>query len=176
MVFKAELNKKFYIVSVVLFGVAAFAWYAIYFLNTQEILMEDGTPMGADSRGLFSLLLAIVGTSWTLSLVTVIRQAFRGYAFYMDEMGIHATATGLILFTLILIVPVRCIPYRAIKSVRWEEGILCLSFDKKEIDISPILRPFARREFRFFVGYTKEDQKTIEAALASFREKDEAQE
>ena len=45
MNFKAKLSLKFYIVSFLLLGIVAFGWYGIYFLNTNEILMEDNTPM-----------------------------------------------------------------------------------------------------------------------------------
>ena len=45
MKFKAKLNLKFYIVSILLLGIVALGWYGVYFLNANEILMEDNTPM-----------------------------------------------------------------------------------------------------------------------------------
>ena len=44
---KARLNLKFYIIFIVMLCLVVFVWYGIYFLNSNEILMEDNTPMDA---------------------------------------------------------------------------------------------------------------------------------
>ena len=90
---KARLNLKFYIISIVMLCLVVFVWYGIYFLNSNEILMEDNTPMDAGTKSLFTVLMSIVAISWTASLLTLIRQMLLGYAFRIDENGIHDTAT-----------------------------------------------------------------------------------
>ena len=71
---KARLNLKFYIISIVMFCLVVFVCYGIYFLNSNEILMEDNTPMDAGTKSLFTVLMSIVAISWTASLLTLIRQ------------------------------------------------------------------------------------------------------
>lgn len=167
MELKAKLNSKYYIISFLLLGLVVFAWYGLYFLNANDILMED-TPMDAETKMLFTVLLGLVGASWTLSLVTLIRQMLVGAAFRVDRDGIHTTATLFMLFAFIFVVPVKTIPYDAIRKVSEENGILSVSLDKSKIKVSPILRPLVRKEYHFFLGFTKEKPEDIKRALDRF--------
>lgn len=102
MKFKAKLNFKFYIVSLILLGMVVLAWYGLFFLNTNEILMEDNTQMDNQTKMLFTIVIGAVVISWTLSLFTMIRQMLIGYAFSMDEDGINSTATAINVFAFFL--------------------------------------------------------------------------
>ena len=84
MKFKAKLNLKFYIVSILLLGIVALGWYGVYFLNANEILMEDNTPMDSQTKMLFIIAIGAVVLSWTFSFFTLIRQVLLGYAFVID--------------------------------------------------------------------------------------------
>ena len=168
MELKAKLNSKYYMISFLLLGLVVFAWYGLYFLNANDILMEDNTPMDAETKMLFTVLLGLVGASWTLSLVTLIRQMLVGAAFRVDRDGIHTTATLFMLFAFIFVVPVKTIPYEAIRKVSEENGILSVSLDKSKIKVSPILRPLVRKEYHFFLGFTKEKPEDIKRALDRF--------
>ena len=168
MTFKAKLNLKFYIVSALLLCLVLFIWYGIYFLNTNEIRMEDNSPMDSETKALFTVLMSLVCFSWTMSLLTLIRQIILGCAFHMDEAGIHTTATAVMVFAFIFVIPIKTIPYDAIVQVSEDNGILSIKLDKSKIAVLPILRLFARKEYHFFSGFTKETQSEIKHVLEQF--------
>ena len=97
---KAKFSIKFYIVAILLLAMVIFGWYGIYFLNANEILTEDNTAMDSDYKLIFTVLFSLIVSTWSLSLVTVIRQMILGCAFRIDEKGIHDTATGIVIFHL----------------------------------------------------------------------------
>ena len=162
---KAKLSIKFYVVTCILLGLVIFCWYGIYFLNANEILLEDGTPMDSQTKLIFSVIMSIIVSSWTLSLLTVIRQMFLGCAFYIDENGIHSTATAILILAFIFVVPVKRIPYEAIEQITEENGILSIKIDKSKIQTIAILKPFVRKEYHFFSGFTKEKTQNIKEII-----------
>ena len=167
---KAKLNFKFYIVFALLLGSVVLAWYGIYFLNANEILVEDGSPLDASTKMLFTILTSLVAISWTISLFTLLRQIIIGSAFYVDKDGIHTTATAFVIFAFIFIVPIKTIPYDAIAQVHEDNGILSVKIDKSKISVLPILKLFVRMEYRFFSGFTKENSSEIKQMLTQFIE------
>lgn len=168
MNFKAKLSLKFYIVSFLLLGIVAFGWYGIYFLNTNEILMEDNTPMDVQTKIMFTIVISAAVLSWTFSLFTLIRQAIFGYAFMIDENGIHTTATAINVLAFIFVIPIRTIPFSAIEKVSEDNGVLTLYIDKTKIDIIPILRTLARKKYHLFSGFTVEKQDIIKAEIEKY--------
>lgn len=170
MEINAKLNMKFYIVAVLLLGLVIFGWYGVWFLNANTILMEDDTVMTPDTKLAITVIFSAIILTWTLSLLTVFSLAIKGRAFTMDESGIHDTATGLLFLSLILIVPVRNIPYKAIKKVEKENGGIVIHIDKSKIDVNPMVRLFVRRQYSFFAGFTRVKTDEIEAILDRFVE------
>lgn len=168
MIFKPGLNLKFYIVSIILLGFSAFGWYSTYFLNANEILMEDNTPMTRETKIFFTVLLCLILFTWTFSAISVIVQAMRGYGFCMDENGIHNTVTAMLILSVILVIPVKNIPYSAIEKITKEEDVITLHLDKSKIKVSPFLRPFISKKYRLFSGFTKEKQAEAEEHLRRF--------
>ena len=169
MKFKAKLNLKFYIVSILLLGIVVFGWYGgVYFLNTNEILMEDNTPMDSQTKMLFTIAIAIVVLSWTFSFFTLIKQMLFGYAFMIDENGVHNTATAINVFAFIFVVPIRTIPFSAIEKVSEDDGILTLHINKSEIDMIPFLRVFARKKYHLFSGFTVENRDIVKTELEKY--------
>lgn len=168
MEFKAELNLKFYIVLILLLAITVFGWYGLFFLNTNEILMEDNVPMGNQIKMFFSGIIGLVVLSWTISLFVLLRQMFIGYAFSIDEEGINLTATAVNILAFIFVVPIRKIPFTAIKRVSLENGKLVIHIDKSKIDINPIFRIFARKKYHFFSGFTIKKQESILLELSRY--------
>lgn len=169
MYFKAKLNLKFYIMSALLLSVVVLGWYTVFNMSTNEILPEDNTVMSDGKKNVFLLAICVVLLSWTLSLFTLIRQIVSGYAFYIDQNGIHSTATAFILLAFIVVVPVKTIPFSAIETITEENGILTLRLNKSEIDTIPILKIFVNKEYRLFSGFTVEDPKTVKSKLDRLR-------
>ena len=162
--FKAKLNFKFYIVALVLLGVVLLGWYGIYFLQTQEILMENGEPMEATTKVVFTVLGMLIVSSWTFSFLMVLIQALRGYGFYMDEDGIHNTATVLVFLSFIFVIPIKEIPYSAIVKTVEVRGIVTLILDKSKLRMSSFLNMFAQQEYHFFHTFTKAKQEEVQEA------------
>ena len=165
---KAKLNLKFYFVFLLMFCLVAFVWYGIYFLNSNEILINDNTPIDAETKLLFTVILSIIAVSWTISLLTLMRQMILGYAFCIDEGGIHNTATAIMILAFIFVVPIKRIPYNAIQQLSEENGILTIRIDKSKIQVIPFLKPFVRKEYHFFSGFTKEKVENIKETLNDF--------
>ena len=170
MTFKAKLNLKFYIVSVLLLCFVLFVWYGIYYLNANEILMEDNTPMDSGTKGLFTALMSLVAVSWTMSFFALVRQIVAGIAFCMDNDGIHTTATTVRVLAFIFVVPIKTIPYDAIVQIHEDNGILSIKLDKSKISALPILKSFVGKEYHFFAGFTKENSSEIKQMLNQFIE------
>ncbi len=166
---KAKLNAKFYIVSALLFGIVMLGVYGLYFLNANEILMDDA-PMDATTKTILSALIGVIVLSWALSLLAVIRQMVLGYAFCIDDKGIHRTLTAVNVLAFIFIVPIKCIPYEAIECASVEGGILTLRIDKKKVDTLSVFRPFIRKEYHLFAGFTSDTQEDIKNELGRYIE------
>lgn len=167
---KARLNTKFYLVALLLLILSAFAVYGIYFLNANEIRMEDGTPMGTGVKLLFSMMMGVIVLSWIVSFFTVLRQILCRHAFYMDEDGIHKSATAIIVLAFILVVPVTKIPYAAIEEIYEENGILTARLDKSKVEAPRLFHRFVRRDYHFFSGFTKETKDEILETVKLYRQ------
>lgn len=168
MEFKAKLNLKFYIILILLIGIVIFGCYGLYFLNANEILMEDNTPMDSQTKMIFTFLIGLVILSWTFSLFALIRQVILGYAFTLDEGGIHNTATAINVLAFIFVVPIRRIPFSAVTKVSKEDDVLTLHINKNEVEVNPIFRIFARKKYHLFSGFTEEKQKVIEDEIKKY--------
>ena len=114
---------------------------------------------------LFIIAIGAVVLSWTFSFFTLIRQMLFGYAFMIDENGIHNTATAINVFAFIFVVPIRTIPFSAIEKVSEDDENLTLHIDKAKIDIIPFLRIFARKRYHLFSGFTVEKRDIVKAEL-----------
>ena len=165
---KARVSLKFYIVSFVLLALVVFVWYGIYFLNANEILMEDGAPMDSTTKMIFTVLMSLIAFSWSVSSLILIRQMLLKYAFVMDEDGIHNTVTAIVILAFIVIVPVKLIPYDAVLYTKEEDGILTSKLDKAKCVTSPVFKPFMRSEYHFFSGFTSEKQENIKNTLDKY--------
>ena len=168
----AKLSPKIYITLLLLFALTAFGAWGTYYLNVNEILMEDGTPMGADVKLMMTIVLGSVVLSWGLSFLCLLFHALRGEAFHMDGDGIHATITFVSFLAFIFVVPVSCIPYEAITHTATENGVLTAYIDKSKVDAPRLLKLFLSKRYRFFAGYTKADTKEVEKALARYMRRD----
>ena len=164
----AKLSLKFYIVTIILIGLVLFGWYALYFLNTNEILMGDDTPMDFGTKMAYTIASSIILLSWSLSAVTLIRQIILGVAFRMDENGIHDTATGINILAFLFIVPVKTITFEAIEELTEENGVLMIKIDKSKIRTFPLLKPFVRKRYFFFSGFTKETTSNIKNKITLY--------
>ncbi len=165
-VFSSKLNTKFYIISILLCVFTALCWCMVYSFFSSEILIENKTP--SNEEKCFFILLCIVLISWTISSFSLLRQIISGYAFCMDENGIHSTSTAIIIFSLVFVIPVRTIPYSSIERIEEEKGALTLILKKSEIDVFPPFRLFMPKRYHLFYGFTMEKHEIIKKELNRF--------
>jgi len=161
MKFKASLNLRFYICTILLLGITVFGWYALWFLNANEILMEDNTPMDLETKRIFTIIMGIVILSWTASLFVLVRQIFLNKAFWLDGEGIHQTLTAVNILAFIFIVPIKTIPFSAINKIYEENGILTAEIDKAQLDMPFLYRLLTGKKYHFFKGFTTVNQDEI---------------
>ena len=139
----------------------------VYSFFSGEILIENKPPSN-EEKWFFIIVLCIVLTSWTMSAFSLLRHIISGYAFCMDENGIHSTSTAIIIFSLVFVIPVRTIPYSAIERIEKEKEALTLILKKSEIDVFPPFRLFMAKRYRLFYGFTVEKHERVKAELNRF--------
>lgn len=161
----AKLNAKFYVVTVLFSGIVVLGWYGIWFLNSNVILMENESPMTGETKMLFTLFMAAAVLSWSVSLVSMLRQILFGCAFKMDESGIHTTSTVMIFLAFILVIPIKTIPYDAIVGIKKENNVIILHIDKARVTGCSFLRLFIRKQYSLFEGFTTVNKMDIENIL-----------
>lgn len=164
---RAKLSVRFYIIACVLLGMVALGWCGVRFILTNDVMLDD-EPMDSGTKTFLALFIGVIVSTWTFSLLTMIRQMFIGHAFLMDEEGIHSTASASLVFSLLFIVPLRLIPYSAILRIFDDNGVLTIEIDKSKLPVIPILRPLIRREYHFFSKFAKIQEKEIKVALDKF--------
>ncbi len=164
--FSSKLNTKFYIVSILLCVFTALCWCMVYSFFSGEILVDNKQPFNEEKW--FFIALCIVLISWTISAFSLLRQIISGYAFCMDENGIHSTSTAIIIFSLVFVIPVRTIPYSAIERIEKEKGAFTLILRKSEIDVFPPFRLFMSKRYHLFYGFTVEKHERVKEELNRF--------
>lgn len=161
----AKLNSKFYIITALL-GIFTFLmWNWVYSINTNEILMADDSPMTAEYKLLFTIGLCLVAVSWTMSLISLIRQCILGYAYTADENGIYNTLTVKVIFALIFIIPVKQIPGCAISKIIDSDTDTFAILNKSKIVVFRPFRFLASKRYYFFKGFTKTNPQEAVALL-----------
>jgi len=83
-------------------------------------------------------------------------------------VGIHNTASGLILFAFIFVIPIKLIPYSAITDMYVKDSTLTVTIDKSKIKAIPPLKLFVRREYHFFSGFTKLEANELRAMIENY--------
>ena len=153
-------------------GMVVFVAYGAYFMCVNQVTGENGLPLSNGERTFFVVAISIIGLSWLISFITMLRQAVMGCAFEIDAQGIRKTASTMTFLAFVFVVPIRTIPYNAIKSVSDKGGMLTLSIDKAKLDVSPLLRAFIRSEYSFFRGFTTANTEDIKYALDRYMKRE----
>ena len=167
MEFKARFSKMFYIMLVFLVLGSAMCSFALFSVLSGRVVLE-GIQHNESAMLILKLLLFMVTLSWVLSCVSAVSQAIKGYAFVIAEEGITSTVTMLRAFAFIFVVPVKNIPYSAIKEIEEKNGYLVAVLDKDEIDVSPFLKPFVSKQYSFFLSYTADKPDEIKKRLSKY--------
>ena len=169
--FKAKISVKIYLLAAFLLGIFAFGWYGISFLNSNEILIKNDEPMDYSTKAVITLILALVIASWALSLFVLIRQIILGYAFAVDESGIHRILIPRMVGAFIFILPIKKIPYQAIEQIFEKEEQLFIKIDKSKIAIFPIFKSLVPKEICFNSAFAQDKPQQIKEAIDTFMNK-----
>lgn len=168
MIYEAKNKFTVWIFFAFLLAITAIGWYGLWFINTETIHMEDGSVMGNDFKLIASAVMGAAVLSWTFSLVTVIRQIFSGCAFTISEEGVCNTYCAVSFLAFIFVIPIKRIPYSAIKELREEGSALVATLDKKQIEVFPAVRFLVPREYNFMYGQTKSKVPEIRSELSKY--------
>lgn len=159
----AKLRPLYYIAMLFLAAAVALLGSFLPYWVTNDILLEDNTPMPAEQKILITVIFVIVLLSWTVSLIVMIVQAARGYIFTADATGITHTLQAMILFALIIVIPVRKIPREAIENFSEKDGHLQARLKKKQIEVFPLFRPFVQKTYHFGYRFTSVNTSVLRA-------------
>lgn len=161
MMVHAKLRPLYYIAMLFLAAAVALLGSFLPYWLTNDILLEDNTPMPAEQKTLITLVFVIVLLSWTVSLIVMIMQIVRGSLFTADASGITHTLQAMVLFALIIVIPIRKIPREAIESLEEKDGHLQARLDKSKVDVCPLWRPFVQKTYHFGYRFAKTDPASL---------------
>lgn len=141
-----KLNFRFAVCLGILAAVLMLVASFLYRLFSGEVIDESGT----DVPMIIKVLIAVIASTYLVSAITMLRQYIvnRGTAFELSDSGIGNTMVCVMLFAIILVIPVKCIPWEAVKCVYIEpDGY------KAEIDTEKLNINFLSKLILKFSGY-----------------------
>lgn len=140
--FEKKLSKKIYFSIVFL----AALLFCTIFLFIREAA-DSGQILGNEGSISFEIYLilfifSLVCVVCFSSVLVLIRQVvkFSNTAFSVDKEGIHDTFVGIVFFALIIILPVRHIPWSAVREIKEENGNTHIKINKKDVVASPVAK------------------------------------
>lgn len=154
-----KLNTRFLICLIVLAVVVALAIRVVYMGLTGQIHDETGEAMDKSTDVILSTLIALVTSTYLYSLITMLRQYIFcfGNAFELTERGIEHTMVYMNLFALIFVIPVKCIPWEAVKYVSLDNKGYKASVDTKMVKANFLVRFALRLGYGFCYKFTKQN-------------------
>lgn len=116
---KHRLNAIFLIGLIFFGGLAAGVIWFLYQDLTGQILDEDGESLGRTFEIIIAVLFGIVGSSYLYTFITMAKQYILhgGQAFELTERGIENTMVYIYVLAFFFVIPVKCIPWEAVKYV-----------------------------------------------------------
>ncbi|HIW15570.1 MAG TPA: hypothetical protein H9691_09050 [Firmicutes bacterium] len=161
MMLHGKLRPGFYIATVFLAAaVALLLWFLPSWLS-EDILLDDNTPLPAAQKTVITVIFILVLLSWTVSLIVMIMQIVRGSLFTADASGITHTLQAMVLFALIIVIPIRKIPREAIENLEEKDGHLQARLNKRKVDVCPLWRPFVQKTYHFGYRFAKTDPASL---------------
>ena len=154
---KIKFNWFFWFLSVLVGFILVFAPKMAYELFTNQVQDENGL-MDPIVSLILAIIISFIWIVYVFSGITMLRLATKNKfcCLELTEKGIENTAVFVNLFALIIILPVRCIPWEAVKSYESEPIGLSLSVDTNRVDagfIAKLILKFSG--YRFCHGMVK---------------------
>ncbi len=140
--FEKKLSKKIYF-SIMFLAALLFCTIFLFIREAADlgqILGNEGS-IGFEIY-LILLIFSLVCVVCFSSALVLIRQVvkFNNAAFSVDREGIHDTFVGIVFFALIIILPVRQIPWSAVREIKEENGKTHIKINRKDVVASPIAK------------------------------------
>lgn len=136
--FTKKWNAKIYLATAFLGGVLALIGYSVYLTVTGQVSDENGDRLAPVWKIIFCVVIAIVGSSYLITFLMLIKQLLRhrSTAFTLDSNGIHNTLCIIMLFAFALVVPVKCIPWNAVKRLDTEDEVVSVHLNTAQVQTS----------------------------------------
>ena len=140
--FEKRLSKSIYFSVVFLIGLPVFVAYMLF-----KDTPSAGNIFGFEDISTFEywFIISFIGLICLVcisSVFVLLRQIvkFNNIAFTVDCEGIHDTFVSIILFSFIIILPIKLIPWNAVKEVKKDDDKLKLEINRKEVVASPVAK------------------------------------
>jgi len=153
-----KLNAKFAICLAAIIVVILLAIRCIYMFFTGQIIDEKGESCGKVLDTVFGLLFSIIASSYIYSAITMLRQYIfhSGNAFELTERGIENTMVSINILAFIFVMPVKCIPWDAVKSVSPDGSGYDASVNIKKVKANFLAKLVLLTGYGFCNKFTKE--------------------
>ncbi len=140
--FEKKLSKSIYFTVVFLIGLPIFVAFMLL-RNTPS----SGNIFGFEDISEFEYwfiisLITLICLVCVSSVLVLLRQIikFNNIAFTVDREGIHDTFVSIILFSFIIILPIKLIPWSAVKEIKKDDDKLKMEINREEVVASPVAK------------------------------------
>lgn len=157
--FTKKWNAKFYFAAAFLGGILALIGYAASLIGTGRVADENGEALAPVWNTVFYIVITIIGTTYFITFLALILQfiRFKSAAFTLDSDGIHNTLCIVMLFAFVLVVPVKFIPWSAVKSLDTDDEVVSVRLNTAQVQASRLGKLIlAVRGYSFCYTFTKE--------------------
>ena len=142
-----KMGFKAYFFLVLFAFVAGVAFWFAYMSLTEQISFEF--KIGNGNANLFICgLFVLVGLSHLSSFVILLIQIIKNKntAISLDENGMHNTFIFMMLGAAMLVLPVKQIPWEAVKEIKEEKGVCAVSVDPDMIEANILAKKYLKTQ------------------------------
>ena len=121
-----RLNCRFWTALIGLLLILVLAAKGVSVLWTDTILDETDTPLGMGVQRTLAVMIMVICSSWLYSALVMLKQCIvhRGRGFILTEEGVEHTLTFVLFLAFVFVLPVRRIPWSAVKAWDAETGYI----------------------------------------------------
>ena len=142
-----KMGAKTYFFLTIFAVVSSVAFYFAYMSSTGKISFQF--KIGDASANLFiCVLFLLVALSHLTSFIVVLANIFKnkGVALKLDANGIHNTFVFVMFGAAMLVLPVKEIPWVAVKEIKTERGVCALRVDSDMIEANILAKKFLKSQ------------------------------
>lgn len=155
-----KLNWRYWFFLILFSGVVILGASVVPNLFAGEITDENGEPLGPAFSIIIGTLMTLVLCTYLITVFTLLRQLVvrRGRGLKITDTGIEDTMVFVNVFALVFVLPVRCIPWEAIKYYDKTDKGLYVRVNTKQVQAGFLARIILKiLGYQFCQGFVKPD-------------------